>query len=83
VTSQVERPYRRRKVSPEMLGEIVVSRGVTCGAMHQNQRVLGIGVLVASEEKRLAFTARNAPVDRGLKRDISVDGGHGAGCSVP
>src|SRR5271155_5754543 len=46
VTSQVESPDRRRKVSPEVLGEIVVGLAVAGRAMHQDQRVLGAGMLV-------------------------------------
>ena len=83
VTGQVEGPDRRRKVSPELLGEIVVGRAVARGAMHQNQRVLGVRMLVAFQEEGLAFASRNAPVDWGLKRTFRVDGRHGAECSVP
>ena len=83
MTSQVESPDRRRKVSPEVLGEIVVGLAVARSAMHQDQRVLGAGMLVASQEEGLAFASRNVPIDWGLKRSFRVDGGHGAECSVP
>ena len=80
MASQVESPDRRWKVSPELLGEIVVGRAVACGAVHQDQRVLGVGMLVAFQEERLAFTSCNPVVDWGLKHTFGIDGDHG---SVP
>ena len=83
VAGQVEGPNRRRIVSPELLGEIVVGRAVARGAVHQDQRVLGVRMLVTFQEEGLAFTAGNAPVDWGLKRAFRLECGHGAEGSVP
>ena len=83
MAGQVEGPDGRWKTAPELLGEIVVGRAVARGAMHQNQRVLGVRMLVTCQEEGRAFAAGNAPVNWGLKRAFRLDGRHGADRSVP